>query len=217
MPVDVWADVSCPWCYIGHHRLREAIAGEPPGSVAVRPRAFELHPELPAEGIAIEDYYPRHFESVEAMSDDLGRVADAAAAAGVEIRFDRMKRAPNTRLAHRLVVIARRGGHGPAALVALFRGHFRDGADVADPDQATALVAAAVPDLDASALRRALDDGEGEREVAAEQGLAGRMGITGVPFFVAGQAVALSGAHDTDTFRDLLRAARQRSEADAAG
>jgi len=217
MPVDVWADVSCPWCYIGHHRLREAIAGEPPGSVAVRPRAFELHPELPAEGIAIEDYYPRHFESVEAMSDDLGRVADAAAAAGVEIRFDRMKRAPNTRLAHRLVVIATRDGHGPAALVALFRGHFRDGADVAEPDQATALVAAAVPDLDASALRRALDDGEGEREVAAEQGLAGRMGITGVPFFVAGQAVALSGAHDTDTFRDLLRAARQRSEADAAG
>ena len=217
MPVDVWADVSCPWCYIGHHRLREAIAGEPPGSVAVRPRAFELHPELPAEGIAIEDYYPRHFESVEAMSDDLGRVADAAAAAGVEIRFDRMKRAPNTRLAHRLVVIATRDGHGPAALVALFRGHFRDGADVADPDQATALVAAAVPDLDASALRRALDDGEGEREVAAEEGLAGRMGITGVPFFVAGQAVALSGAHDTDTFRDLLRAARQRSEADAAG
>lgn len=217
MPVDVWADVSCPWCYIGHHRLREAIAGEPPGSVAVRPRAFELHPELPPEGIAIEDYYPRHFASVEAMRDDLGRVADAAAAAGVEIRFDRMERAPNTRVAHRLVVIATRGGHGPAALDALFRGHFRDGADVADHDQAAALVAAAVPDLDASALRRALDDGEGEREVAAEEGLAGRMGITGVPFFVAGQAVALSGAHDTDTFRDLLRAARQRSEADASG
>jgi predicted DsbA family dithiol-disulfide isomerase len=217
MPVDVWADVSCPWCYIGHHRLREAIAGEPPGSVAVRPRAFELHPELPPEGIAIEDYYPRHFASVEAMRDDLGRVADAAAAAGVEIRFDRMKRAPNTRVAHRLIVIATRDGHGPAALDALFRGHFRDGADVADPDQAAALVAAAVSDLDASALRRALDDGEGEREVAAEEGLAGRMGITGVPFFVAGQAVALSGAHDTDTFRDLLRAARQRSEADAAG
>jgi predicted DsbA family dithiol-disulfide isomerase len=217
MPVDVWADVSCPWCYIGHHRLREAIAGEPPGSVAVRPRAFELHPELPPEGIAIEDYYPRHFESVEAMSDDLGRVADAAAAAGVEIRFDRMKRAPNTRVAHRLIVIATRDGHGPAALDALFRGHFRDGADVADPDEAAAVVAAAVPDLDANALRRALDDGEGEREVAAEEGLAGRMGITGVPFFVAGQAVALSGAHDTDTFRDLLRAARQRFGADAPG
>jgi predicted DsbA family dithiol-disulfide isomerase len=217
MPVDVWSDVSCPWCYIGHHRLHEAIAAEPPGTVAVRPRAFELHPELPAEGIPIEDYYPRHFASVEAMSDDLGRVADAAAAAGVEIRFDRMKRAPNTRLAHRLVAIASRDGQGAAALDALFRGHFRDGADVAVPEQAAGLVAAAVPGLDADGLRRALEAGEGEREVAAEEGLAGRMGITGVPFFVAGQAVALSGAHDTATFRDLLRAARQRAEADAAG
>ena len=106
---------------------------------------------------------------------------------------------------------------GAAALDALVRGHFRHAADVADPDQAAGLVGAAVPDLDADALRRALDAGEGEREVAAEEGLAGRMGITGVPFFVAGQAVALSGAHDTDTFRDLLRAARQRSEADASG
>ena len=26
IPVDVWADVACPWCYLGHHRLREAIA-----------------------------------------------------------------------------------------------------------------------------------------------------------------------------------------------
>jgi predicted DsbA family dithiol-disulfide isomerase len=128
-----------------------------------------------------------------------------------------MKRAPNTRLAHRLVAIAARGGHGSAALDALFRGHFRDGADLAVPDEAVGLVAAAVPALDAAALRRALDAGEGEREVAAEEGLAGRMGITGVPFFVAGQAVALSGAHDADTFRDLLRAARQRAEADAQG
>jgi predicted DsbA family dithiol-disulfide isomerase len=167
--------------------------------------------------MAVEEFYPRRFGSAEAMREAFQRVTDEAARSGLELRFDRMARAPNTRLAHRLVVIATRDGHGPAALVALFRGHFRDGADVADPDQATGLVAAAVPDLDASALRRALDDGEGEREVAAEQGLAGRMGITGVPFFVAGQAVALSGAHDTDTFRDLLRAARQRSEADAAG
>jgi predicted DsbA family dithiol-disulfide isomerase len=216
MPVDVWADVSCPWCYIGHHRLREAIAAEPPGSVAVRPRAFELHPDLPPEGIPIEDYYPRHYASVEAMREDLERVAGAAADAGVAIRFDRMKRAPNTRLAHRLIALVARDGHGAAALDALFRGHFRDGADLGDADEAAALVARAVPGLDAAALRRALDAGEGERRVAAEEGLAERMTITGVPFFIAGQAVALSGAHDIDTFRDLLRAARQRAEADTS-
>jgi predicted DsbA family dithiol-disulfide isomerase len=215
IPVDVWADVSCPWCYLGHHRLAEAITDEPPGSVQVRPRAFELQPDLPPEGMAAEEYYPRHFGTVEAMREDFERVADQAARAGLEIRFDRMRRAPNTRLAHRLIALAERQGDGAAALRALFRGHFRDGADVSDTEQALALVAAAAPGLDAAALRQALDAGEGEREVAAEEGLAGRMGITGVPFFLAGRSVAISGAHDADTFRQLIAAARQRAEADA--
>jgi predicted DsbA family dithiol-disulfide isomerase len=217
IPVDVWADVTCPWCYIGHHRLAEAIAGEPPGSVAVRPRAFELQPDLPPEGIPVEEWYPRHFGSVEAMRADFERVTEHAAASGVDIRIDRVTRAPNTRVAHRLIALAAREGLGEEALQALFRGHFGEGADVADPETALALVAGGVPGLDAGALRTALDAGEGEREVAAEEGLAGRMGITGVPFFLAGRSVALSGAHDTDTYRQLIAAARQRIEAEASG
>jgi predicted DsbA family dithiol-disulfide isomerase len=216
IPVDVWGDVACPWCYLGHHRLRRAIAAEPPGSVEVRPRAFELQPDLPPEGMATEDFYPRRFGSVEAMREAFERVAGEASRSGLELRFDRMTRAPNTRLAHRLVVLAGRSGRAYEALDALFGGHFREGADIADPDQALALVTAAGPELDASALRAALDAGEGEREVAAEEGLAARMGITGVPFFLAAKAVALSGAHEPDAFGELLAAARQRAEADAA-
>jgi predicted DsbA family dithiol-disulfide isomerase len=215
IPVDVWADVACPWCYLGHHRLRQAIADEPPGSVDVRPRAFELQPDLPPEGMATEDFYPRRFGSVEAMREAFERVTAEAARSGLELRFDRMKRAPNTRLAHRLVALAAHEGHGADALGALFRGHFQDGADVADLAQAAALVAAAAPELDAGDLCRAIDEGEGDQEVAAEEGLAARMGITGVPFFLAGRAVALSGAHDAETLKELLAAARQRVEAEA--
>src|SRR3954471_15409729 len=99
IPVDVWADVACPWCYLGHHRLRQALAGEPPGSVEVRPRAFELQPDLPPEGMATEDFYPRRFGSVEAMREAFERVTAEAAGSGLELRYDRMTRAPNTRLA----------------------------------------------------------------------------------------------------------------------
>ena len=215
IPIDVWADIACPWCYIGHHLLRRAIADEPPGSVEIRPRAFELQPDLPPDGMATEDFYPRRFGSVEAMREAFERVSAEAARSGLELRFDRMKRAPNTRLAHRLVALAGRHGRGPEALEALFRGHFQDGADVADLAQAAALVADAMPELDAVDLCRAIDAGEGDQEVSAEEGLAARMGITGVPFFLAGRAVALSGAHDADTLRELLAAARQRVESDA--
>jgi predicted DsbA family dithiol-disulfide isomerase len=216
IPVDVWADVACPWCYIGHHRLAQALAAEPPGSVEVRPRAFELQPDLPPEGMATEDFYPRRFGSVEAMREAFERVTAEAARSGLELRFDRMTRAPNTRLAHRLVKIAATHGLGSEALEVLFRGHFQEGADVADLTQAAELVAGAVPELDATALCRAVDAGEGDEEVTAEEAVAARMGITGVPFFLAGRSVALSGAHDTETLGELIAAGRQRAEADAA-
>jgi predicted DsbA family dithiol-disulfide isomerase len=215
IPVDVWADVACPWCYLGHHRLREAIADEPHGSIEVRPRAFELQPDLPPEGMATEDFYPRKYGSIDAMREAFERVSAEAARSGLELRFDRMKRAPNTRLAHRLVALAARHGRAPEALEALFRGHFQEGADVADLAQAAALVSDAVPALGADDLCRAIDEGEGDQEVSAEEGLAARMGVTGVPFFLAARSVALSGAHDADTLRELLAAARQRVESEA--
>ncbi len=213
--IDVWADISCPWCYLGHHRLRAALEDEPPGSVKVVPRAFELQPDLPPEGMAVEDFYPRKFGSAEAMGEAFGRTTETAASSGLELRYDRMRRAPNTRLAHRLVALARRHGAGPQALDALFAGHFRDGADVSDPEQALALVTAAVPELDAAELRRGLEAGEGEDDVAAEEAAAAELGLSGVPFFLAGRAVALSGAHDVETMRRLVAAARERLESAA--
>src|SRR3954466_15977142 len=110
IPVDVWADVACPWCFLGHHRLRQALAEEPPGTVVVRPRAFELQPGLPPEGMAVEDFYPRKFGSAEALREAFARAATAARRTGLTIRYDRMKRAPNTRLAHRAIALAARTG-----------------------------------------------------------------------------------------------------------
>ena len=213
IPVDVWADVACPWCFLGHHRLAQALADEPPGSVAVHPRAFELQPDLAAEGMPVADFYPRKFGSVEARREAFERATTEAARSGLELRYDRMRRAPNTRLAHRLVALAARRGRALEALRELFAGHFQQGADFSDRDQALALVCAAAPDdLDPGALGAELDAGEGEKEVAAEEGLAARMGIAGVPFFLAGRSVALSGAHEPEVLRELLAAARQRVE-----
>ncbi len=217
IPGDLFADLTCPWCYIGHHRLGEAIAAEPDGAVVVRPRAFELSPELPAEGLAIEDAYPRRFDTIDALRDELERSTDEGARSGLELRHDRITRIPNTRLAHRAVALATRRGHGRPALMALFAGHFRDGRDIGDLEEVLALVAHGAPGLDAGELRAALTAGDGEREVAAEEGVAARMGLTSVPFFLAGRSVALGGVHDTATFGQLIAAARQRVEAEASG
>jgi 2-dehydropantoate 2-reductase len=72
--------------------------------------------------MAVEDFYPRRFGSVEAMAEAFERATAEAARSGLELRYDLMRRAPNTRLGHRLVALAARQGRGAEALAALFAG-----------------------------------------------------------------------------------------------
>ena len=45
--IDIWSDVVCPWCWIGKHRLREALAqlGEKGRTAEIHWHAFQLDPE----------------------------------------------------------------------------------------------------------------------------------------------------------------------------
>jgi predicted DsbA family dithiol-disulfide isomerase len=211
--LDVWADIACPWCRIGRRRLAAALEEEEPGAVVVTHRAFELQPDLPPEGLPAHEFYARKFGSPGAMLEAFTRVAEAGAADGLAFDWKAMRRAPNTRLAHRLVKLA--GAHGPAhadeALDALYRGHFAEGADIADPATAIALVREATGiEVDAALVA----GGAAEEEVRADEEAARAIGISGVPFFLAGGAVAVSGAHEPGVLRDLLAAARERLAAE---
>jgi predicted DsbA family dithiol-disulfide isomerase len=211
MVVDVWADVACPWCWMGRRRLQVALDAEPAGSVVVRHRAFELQPDLPPGGLPAADFYARKFGSPEQLLETFTAVAESGAQDGLGFAFDRMQRAPNTRLAHRLVKLA--GAHGPAhegeALEALFAAHFTQGADLSDRAQAIAIVREATG-LDFPGLEGLVEQGAGLDEVLADEHTAAELGVQGVPFFLAGGAVAVSGAHDPETMARLLAAAREK-------
>src|SRR4051812_37561220 len=119
MPLDVWADVSCPWCYLGHRRLARALEAEPPGSVEVRHRSFLLQPDVPPEGLDFREYMARRFSSPEAMGQALQRVVDEGAGEGMRFDFAAIGRAPNTVLAHGAVQLG-----GVPVLHELFAGYF---------------------------------------------------------------------------------------------
>jgi len=112
--------------------------------------------------------------------------------------------APNTRLAHRLIWLAGRAGQAWAAAEALFSGHFEQGADVADPDEALALLAAAGVEID----RAAVEAGAGAPEVERAEREVLALGVQGVPLFVADRRFAVSGAQPEEHLGALLAAAR---------
>lgn len=208
--VDVWADVASPWCWIGHRRLAAALAEEPPGSVEVRRHAFELEPGLPPEGKG-RGHYAEKFGGEDEMAGMFAHTAEQGRSAGIEFRFDRLHGAPNTRLAHRLVKLADTAELGQQALDALYRAHFVDGVDISDAEAAIGVVARC--GLNPTALRVALQEGAGEPEVLADEQTAQKLGIAGVPFFLAGASVAVSGAQEPAVFRRLIAAARERVSA----
>jgi predicted DsbA family dithiol-disulfide isomerase len=66
--IDVISDAICPWCYIGKRHMDAALAllAESGGPrFAVRWHAFQLNPDMPAEGVERAAYRAAKFGSVE--------------------------------------------------------------------------------------------------------------------------------------------------------
>lgn len=202
--VDVWGDIACPWCFIGSRFLQRAVDAWDGPPLVVRHRAFELRPDMPGRGLPYRPWMERTFGGPEAVDAAFARVTEAGAAAGIDLRLDRVTCAPNTRLAHRVVALAGRDGDAGPVLQALYRGHFCDGVDVTDPEALTELAAAAGRG-DAAELVARARAGEGEGSVAEDQALARRVGATAVPVVVADMRRGLVGAHPPEHLLALLR------------
>jgi predicted DsbA family dithiol-disulfide isomerase len=200
--IDVFADVACPWCWIGESRLARALEQRPDLRAERHWRPFLLQPDLPKGGIPWREFVNAKFGGDARVGALFAHVASVGAQDGVEFRFDRVARANDTQDAHRLILFARSHAREWATAEALFAAYFRDGVDLEDRD---ALVAVAQnAGLPVAPARAWLDSREGEAGVEAARADAARLGIRGVPFFVFNGEVGISGAQPVDVFVSAL-------------
>jgi len=207
--IDVVSDVVCPWCYIGKRQLDEALAALPPGErPAVRWHPFQLNPDLPAAGIDRRRYLEDKFGGAERAEQIYARVRAAGRQAGLALALERIERQPNTLDAHRLIAWAQdtRPGDASPLVEALFQAYFIDGRPIGDPEALAAIAGEAGLEGRAAAAMLASDAYRLETAEADER--ARGMGIGGVPFFVFGQRLAVSGAQGVDALRGALAQAR---------
>ena len=204
IPITVYSDVICPWCYVGKRRLEAALAGTGPGNpmhISFSWRPFELNPDMPAEGMERKSYRARKFGDARAAELDL-KMAEIGRELGIAFAFDRMQRTPNTRLAHRLIWEAGRQGAQDAVVERLFRGYFEEGLDIGAPEALRSL--AAECGLDAAGVEQALTEQDSLDAVTELEQQGYRMGIQGVPFFILLQKYGVSGAQPPEFWRDAL-------------
>ena len=202
MQVDIVSDTICPWCYVGKRRFERALDARPNAVTSITWRAFQLNPDMPAEGADRRTYMLRKFGSDARVREIFGAIARAGGAEGIPFAFDAIERTPNTVDSHRLIAFAGTTGHQNAMVDTLFRRYFEDGEDIGDRET---LVAAGVEaGLDAEAVRHHLSGTEGFEAVREESEAAQRLGITGVPCFVFEKRYAVSGAQEPEVFTRVM-------------
>ena len=129
MIIDIVSDAICPWCYIGKRRLEKALVTAPQADLQIGWRPFQLNPDMPAEGMERQEYLRQKFGD-RAGGGMYKQVEDAGRGEDIPFAFDRIKRTPNTILAHRLIRFAQREDRQDDVVEALFRAYFTQGADI---------------------------------------------------------------------------------------
>jgi len=203
MIIDVWADVVCPWCFIGKRRLEKALASfEFRDHVTVRHRAFQLQPDI-KETVRTKEYLAEKYlatpEQVSAMQANVCAVADGE---GLCYNLDETL-SGNTFDAHRLLLWAATLEKQEELLEVLFSNYFEKSKGVFSH---TDLVAAAISvGIDADKADDLLTSDLYADEVISDRNLAAQLGATGVPFFVFDMKFGISGAQPLEAFTQTLQ------------
>lgn len=197
LTIDVVSDLVSPWCYLAQGRLRRALEAVDGACVPrVRWQPYEINPAIGRRGMDVDAYLESVFGSTRAGREVLADVTSAGEEEGIRFDFDRVASVPNTRDAHRLILLAEEQDSGERLTRALFRGFFERGLDIGDVDVLSGL--AADEGLDATATHRYLLGDRNRDTVRARQAQAQVAGLTGVPGTVFNSRYAVMGVQEPE-------------------
>ncbi|WP_436871070.1 DsbA family oxidoreductase [Acinetobacter courvalinii] len=210
MRVDIWSDVVCPFCYIGKKRL-EHVAEQAGIELEIHWHSFELDPDAPAKHDTsnterLAKKYGRSYAEMEEMERN---VATMAAAEGIDFQWQKAN-SGNSFNAHRIIHLAQSKGLGNEAEEAFFHAYMTEGLAIGERDVVEEI--ASRIGLDNAEVEYVLDSDEladfvrHDEKIAREQ-----LNVTGVPFFVFDQKLALSGAQPREIFLQALQQAQSTS------
>ncbi|WP_157252147.1 DsbA family oxidoreductase [Nonomuraea typhae] len=194
MKVEIYADILCPWCYIGKRRLSAALAGlaEPPEIVW---RSFELDPGASrTPGPTAEEAMHQWWGDRAPARNDL--IRRTGAADGLELNLH-LARPVNTFDAHRLWKLGQAHGKGEEMVERLLRAYHTEGRDLADPAVLDRVREEILPGV-------AFPDDAFAREVRDDEHRAAAQGVRGVPALVIDGREPVSGVQAPEAIRRLL-------------
>ncbi|MFI6164449.1 DsbA family protein [Micromonospora haikouensis] len=222
MKVDIWAEVTCPWCGLGNYRVAKAIERfEHADEVELVHHSFPLSSSFP-EGDTFsvrEALLRRHGMGGSQAETSTRRIEKLAESEGLIPYQVLDNKVGNTDLAHEFLAHASAQGKNREAWDAVFTTYFGRAEPVFSSDDLLGL--SDELGLDREQTRQALTDRRYRQQVRDDAARAQRLGATGAPFIVIDDRYGVPGAQDSDSLLELLRKAwddsHPRTLADHAG
>lgn len=200
--VDIWADIACPWCFIGKRKFEEGLKGFD-GEVNVTYHSYELAPDTPIDFEGSEVDFLAHYKGMPKAQVEqmLASVKNVAAEVGLNYDFDGLQHT-RTFKAHEAIHFAKLNGKQVEMVERLYSAYFEQGKHLGHVDELVAI--GAEVGLNPNALREALENADFAEDVNADINQARSLGINGVPFFVFNYRVGVSGAQSPEIFAQVL-------------
>jgi len=207
LKVEIWADIVCPWCYIGKRRFEQALAQfEHSKNIEIEWKSYQLSPNgNPKPGKSIyQSLADKKGWTLDYTKQVHEHVTSQAKEVGLTYNFDDVVVA-NTFDAHRLMQHSRKRGLGQIAEEHLFKAYFTEGRNIADHQ--TLIQIGTEIGLESIEVSQMLSGNECSEDVSRDIYEAHQIGVQGVPYFLINETYAVSGAQQPETFLGLLRKA----------
>jgi len=202
--LSIVSDTICPWCFIGKRRLEAVLPTlqQEGFALSIEWLPYQLNPDMPDDGMDRATYRAAKFGTITKSRDLDAQMTALGREAGIDFRYDRIARTPNTLASHVLIADARRAGGERLqgrTVEALFTAYFVEGRDIGQAevlrDIARGLGFDHGPSVSADLI-----------ELVEQQSLVARQsGINGVPTFLFNAQFLLSGAQPPAVLLDTLR------------
>jgi predicted DsbA family dithiol-disulfide isomerase len=203
MTIDVWADVLCPWCYVGEKRLEMALEDFPQAdNIELKIHTFRLDPKATTEVAPTLDYISKKYGvSVEKARSMEESMAQQAASEGLKYEVDRPQSSTFDML--RLVHLGSKyrvaWQYLRAMQAEVFSGNYEAF------EHSTFIRIGEELGIPGDEIRDVLATDRYADAVQADHDEAVNLGATGVPFAVIGNRVGIPGAVSTDQYKETLR------------
>lgn len=203
MQIDIIADITCPWCFVGLKRIRKALTLRPEITADLRWRPFLLSPGLQNGATDRTSYLSRLFGSESRIQQYYEAVNSAGLTTGIPFSAE-VDFTPSSINAHRLISLATETVTEQSTELAeeIFYAYFVEGRDIGDVDVLSEIAEEIGMNVDT--VRHYLQGDIGRDRIFEDNARIHRLGINGVPSFVFLDKNVVSGAQEVRSLVHLI-------------